>query len=208
MSLLCLDTSTEMLCIGLQAEKNIFTYQEKISRKQSEYILPVIQDLLSQAHITLQDLNAIAFGQGPGSFMGVRLACSVAQGLAFGSNLPLISVSSLQIIAQHAADQNHLDKLIAGIDARMGEIYWGVFERDAAGCMQCVGEEKVSSESAIADASTPRFGTGWSGQTEPNFIFPNAAAMLKIAREKYRKNEIISATQAEPVYLRNAVAPR
>ena len=123
MNLLALDTSTEFLSLAIQAGDNLFTHHQHVGNASSELILPQIQALLDSANITLNDLDGIAFGAGPGAFTGVRIACGVAQGLGFGANIPVVGVNTLLAVAQASG----ADKVIVCLDARMGEIYHAAF---------------------------------------------------------------------------------
>jgi tRNA threonylcarbamoyladenosine biosynthesis protein TsaB len=100
----------------------------------------MIEQLLAESGNQLSDLDALAFGRGPGSFMGVRIAAGVTQGIAFARDLPVIPVSTLAAIAQTAHVQSGADKVLAAIDARMNEVYWGAFMLATNGCMQPVGD--------------------------------------------------------------------
>jgi tRNA threonylcarbamoyladenosine biosynthesis protein TsaB len=128
MKILALDTSTEFLSLALQLDDNIFTHHQLAGNASSELILPQIQALLDSANIKLSDLDGIAFGAGPGAFTGVRVACGVAQGLGFGANIPVVGVNTLLAVAQASG----ADKVIVCLDARMGEIYHAMFEKNIA----------------------------------------------------------------------------
>ena len=132
MKLLALDTATELCSAALWLDGELITREASRERGHSELILPMIEELLRAAGVGLTRLDAIAVGRGPGAFTGVRLAVSVAQGLAFAANLPLLPISDLRALAAQAlsAPGSARHALICQ-DARMGEVYWGCFERTA-----------------------------------------------------------------------------
>jgi tRNA threonylcarbamoyladenosine biosynthesis protein TsaB len=119
LKILALETSTEFCSVALYLDDKILTQEILAERRHSEIVLPMVQEILADAELTLAQLDGIAFGAGPGSFTGLRIACGVAQGLAFATNLPIVGVSTLEAIAQQTGEQ----KIIAALDARMGEIY-------------------------------------------------------------------------------------
>ena len=127
MKILAFDTSTEYCSTALRHDGGIVKREVFAQRQHSELLLPMIQDTLTEAGLRLSDLDGLAFGAGPGSFTGLRIACGVAQGLAFATGLPVIGISTLEAIAQQDAH----DKIIVAMDARMGEIYHAAFVREA-----------------------------------------------------------------------------
>jgi tRNA threonylcarbamoyladenosine biosynthesis protein TsaB len=137
--------------------------EQLLERGHAQHILALVDQLLVEAGATLRSLTAIAFGRGPGAFTGVRLAASVAQGLAFGAGLPVVPVSDLRALAQRALET---DDRIAGVlsclDARMGEVYWACFERGAGDLAIPAGEERVGSPASV------RLPPTWSAQAHAN----------------------------------------
>jgi tRNA threonylcarbamoyladenosine biosynthesis protein TsaB len=123
MNLLAFDTSTEFLSIALQVDGRLWSFNAEAGATASQRILPEIERLLEQASIKLTDLDGIAFGAGPGAFTGVRIACGVAQGLAFGANLPVVAINTLMAVAEASGEQ----QVIVCQDARMGEIYFAAY---------------------------------------------------------------------------------
>ena len=220
MNLLAFDTATNACTVALQANDRIFSRHEIAPSQQASLILPMIQQLLLEANMALSDLDAIAFGCGPGSFMGVRLATATAQGLGFGLHIPLIPVSTLQTLAQTAGGAS---TVIAAWDARMDELYWGIYRADQRGVMQTQKEDVLSApgDIDIAEFSTVGFklvGNAWSvyekqlpavlfsqGTSMQTELYPDAKAMLTIASQKYLQKEIISSENAHPHYLRHQV---
>lgn len=125
MNILAFDTSTEYLSLALRKGSETFQYDCNAGQTHSQIILPQIQALLDSAELQLSDLQGVAFGAGPGSFTGVRIAAGVAQGLGFGANLPVVSVCTLLALAEASS----ADKVIACLDARMGEVYHAAYEK-------------------------------------------------------------------------------
>ena len=151
--ILAIDTSTEACSCALgNAQSSIFRYTD-VPRKHAEKVLPMVDELMSEAGINRTQLSAIAFGRGPGAFTGLRIAASAVQGLAFALDLPVVPISSLQALAQRAyrefSDQLTFNKVIAAIDARMGEIYWGTFSVGDQQLMLPIDTEHLTSPSDI-----------------------------------------------------------
>ena len=150
MRILAIDTATENCSAALLIDGSMQSREIEMERGHAERILPMIDDLLAEAGISLQDLGAIAFGRGPGSFTGVRLAVTVTQGLAFGANLGVVPVSDLRAVAQRAIRQDPtLTKILVCNDARMSEVYWACFERGGDGLARLEGEEHVTKPSDV-----------------------------------------------------------
>jgi len=132
-NLLALDASTEALSIAIQFNGQTSKHFEVCPQQHSQKVLPLVSELLDKAGCKLQDLDGIVFGRGPGSFTGVRISVAIAQGLAYGANLPLVGVSTLQAMAQQALEEKELDSVVTGIDARMGEIYFAHYFKSETG---------------------------------------------------------------------------
>jgi len=198
LNILAFDTSTEACTIALQTNQETCFFHDKTPNAHTQILLPKIQELLRSVDITLQELDCIAFGQGPGSFTGVRIAASAAQGLAFGLQIPVIGISTLQTIAQGAYRINTLPKICATIDARMHEFYWGLYAVNQANICQLVGEEQVSPYETIKQML--------SDYVLIENILPHAEDMLLLAQDKIKnKNFDVTPLAAQPVYIRNKV---
>ncbi len=219
MKLLAIETATESCSAALLADDAVTELNEIAPRQHTRLILPMVDSLLRDAELRIEELDAIAYGQGPGAFTGVRIALGVVQGLAFAHALPVVPVSSLAALAQQiAADHSNI---AVAIDARMQEIYWGMFQRDEHGLMQPVGEELVCAPDRItppAVNSCYGVGTGWQtyGETLATKFgdaligydgarFPLASDVLTLARQRYETESAISVLDAAPVYLRNKI---
>ena len=150
MKLLALDTATENCSAALLIDATLRTREVERERGHAERILPMIDELLAEAGIALQDLDAIAFGRGPGSFTGVRLGTTVTQGLAYGAGLGVVPVSDLQAIAQRVFDEDAAtSRILVCNDARMREVYWACYERRPDGLARLEGEEQVTKPSEV-----------------------------------------------------------
>ncbi|MDP5148644.1 tRNA (adenosine(37)-N6)-threonylcarbamoyltransferase complex dimerization subunit type 1 TsaB [Rheinheimera baltica] len=217
--LLALDTSTEACSVALQIGAERLTLDEVCPQQHSKRILPMVQQLLSQADIGLSQLDGIVFGRGPGSFTGVRIGVGVTQGLAFGADVPVYGVSTLAAMAQAAHRLHSAQQVIAAIDARMAEVYIASF-RLQNGLMQ-----PSSGEVAIKPQDLPAFdiggevyavGTGWQTYAEAllqkkpaviahDILYPSAQDMLSLSLPALAAGQFIAAEQAEPVYVRDDV---
>ena len=139
MRILAIDTATEACSVALWNDGTTFAHFELCPREHTQRILPLVRAALADAEVKLTDLDALAFGRGPGSFTGVRIGIGIAQGLALGAELPMIGVSTLATMAQGAWRKTGATRVLAAIDARMGEVYWAEYQRDADGVWH--GEE-------------------------------------------------------------------
>ena len=185
MKILAIDTATENCSAALWIDGNVVQREVEVERGHAELILTMVDELLAESSTKLGGLDAIAFGRGPGSFTGVRLAASVTQGLAFGADLPVVPISDLRAVAQralanagaqhpgpeHAEAQQPRSghaatprQVLVCNDARMQEVYWACFQRSANDLMEPVGIERVSKCSEVElPAEWTASGTGVSG---------------------------------------------
>lgn len=204
-NILSFDTATDACSAALLVENRAFSRFDIAPRQHAKLLLPMIQDLLQEAKINLSDIDVISFGCGPGSFMGVRLATGIAQGLAFGLQVPVIPVSTLQIIAQTAYEKTRAQKIVAGWDARMNEIYWGFYVCDDNGLMQAQQEDALCTLEKIDKPALSAIGSRFAGNIFSDDTYPDSKAMLAIALSKYLCNEIVSPENAHPHYVRHVV---
>lgn len=217
MKLLAFDTSTEYLSLAVQNAGEVFTYDVLAGQTHSHIILPQIQALLETAGLQLKDLEGLAFGAGPGSFTGVRIAAGVAQGLGFGGNLPVVGVCTLQALAEASS----ATKVIACLDARMGEVYHAAYEQ-TAGTWQVMSVPslyKPHEVPALSGNAWVGAGSGWQAYSEilsntyndqlissqPELL-PSASAILRLAQPLFGRGEAKPAHDAMPIYIRNRVA--
>lgn len=222
MKLLAIETATEACSCALVAGWMQWTAHEIAPRRHAELVLAMIERLLRQSGYGLRDLDGIAFGRGPGAFTGVRIAAGVAQGLAFGAELPVAPVSSLQALAQGAYRESGARRVLTALDARMDEVYWGAFELGARGYMVALLEESVC---APADVPLPPDVTGWlaagSGWQRHGAALrralgarlvgaqaqrcPHALDVAALGADLLRRGGGVAPEAALPVYLRDRV---
>ncbi len=217
MKLLALETSTEQLSLAVMAGDAVFTYEQVVGNASSAHVLPQIQALLAQAELSLAALDGIAYGAGPGSFTGVRIATGVTQGLAFSHDLPVWGVPTLLALAEGSGH----DKVIACLDARMGEVYHASYYKSEAGwqTQHAPGVYKPDAVPEIDGEGWVGVGSGWKAygeilsqiyaeqvqQTLPEKM-PSATAILQLATPVFLNGDGQMAAQALPLYVRNRVA--
>lgn len=228
MKLLAFDTSADVMSIAVSrddgAAAGLWQMQGEGGAKASAGLIPAVMDLMRQAGLNLRELDAICFGCGPGYFTGLRTACAVAQGLAFGANVPVLPVNSLLALAEdtrhhHAADVPLLH-VTAMLDARMDEIYLAAFEWNGAAWTEAQGAVLARPEDIqIGPHATglhvaagnvfapygPRL-TGINPQVQLLSALPRATAMLRLAPQLLAEGKAVPAEQALPVYVRDKVA--
>lgn len=217
MKLLAFDTSTEYLSLALMQGDDITTFDVLAGQSHSQLILPQIQVLLADAGLQVKDLQGVAFGAGPGSFTGVRIAAGVAQGLGFGAGLPVAGICTLQALAEASG----ADKVLACLDARMGEVYFAAYIKNA-GSWQAViepGLYKPEAVPAVEGSDWVGAGSGWQAYAEqlsqvyqeqvqdvrPELL-PTASAVLQLAKPEFLSGKPLPAADAMPIYIRNRVA--
>ena len=217
--ILALDTATEACSAALLNQQQIDARFEIAPRDHTQRILPLIEELLQAQQLALTALDALAFGRGPGSFTGVRIGIGIAQGLALGAMLPMIGISTLATLAQGAYRQQGATRVLAAIDARMGEVYWAEYQRDEHGVWQGEASECVLSPEAVQALEGEWFiaGTGWQAWPqlqqghalilrESGVELPAAEDMLPLAQQAWQRGATVQPEHAEPTYLRNEVA--
>lgn len=220
--ILAIDTATEACSVALWNQGETHALFELCPREHTQRILPMVQQVLAESGVTLNQLDALAFGRGPGSFTGVRIGIGIAQGLALGAGLPLLGISTLQTMAEGAWRVTGANRVLAAIDARMGEVYWGQFERQQDGSwLESEGEAVLSQPQVLERAQGlqgewAHVGTGW--QTYPDLVtgssltlrdgqilLPQAEDMLPLALQAWQKGLAVQVENAKPTYLRNEV---
>jgi tRNA threonylcarbamoyladenosine biosynthesis protein TsaB len=220
-TLLAIETATESCSAALLVGAESIVRSEIAPRRHAELILPMIESLLAEAGVTRRQIDGIAVGRGPGAFTGVRLAISVAQGLALGLDIPVVPVSSLAALAQDAPGGDDLP-ILAVIDARMGEVYAGAFRRAASGLVEPIGEESVGPAARLAVAPRDEWcvvGSGWTAYREAllqrlpreprcadGTRYPQALAVARLAAPLFAAGHAVAPEAALPVYLRDKVA--
>lgn len=222
MKILAVDASTEACSVALYLDGDCRQEYAVEPRRHTELILPMVDRLLHEAGIALSALDAIAFDRGPGAFTGVRVGTSVAQGLAFSSDLPVAPVSSLATLAQGASREKQQSRILSMIDARMGEVYWACFEVEN-GLVSLIRDEQLSPADRVYLDGPGWYacGSGWAagGQELSDrlsvqlssvmpdpYRLPQAQDVARLACALVEQGHTVSAEQALPVYLRDDVA--
>jgi tRNA threonylcarbamoyladenosine biosynthesis protein TsaB len=209
--LLAFDTSTERLSIAVLNGDRLFEHSGVGGAQSSTTLLPLILQLLRDASLTLGELDAIAFGRGPGSFTGLRTACAVAQGLAFGAGVWVLPVDTLQAVAEYAHHRFGVARVVAVLDARMEQVYAAayVFDGSAAdGEAQLLAPEALVVPEGFALAGNAF--TAYSDRLPPasarHEALPTAAAMLRLAPALLAAGRTVAPADAMPLYIRDKVA--
>jgi tRNA threonylcarbamoyladenosine biosynthesis protein TsaB len=217
-NILAIETSSEVASVALLIDQHIVQRQTQGVMNHSQSILPMIQSLLQEAGITLAECDAIAFGSGPGSFTGVRTACGVVQGLAFGAGLPVIPVVTLLALAEECKSITGAVHVLTAMDARMGEVYWAQYRYDDG--LQnwvTVSEPALCAPVVVVPQKNDELqlmGNGFAAYAD-QFSFavdraqtsvPQADAIARLAQREFTAGRIYSAKEAQPLYLRNKVA--
>jgi tRNA threonylcarbamoyladenosine biosynthesis protein TsaB len=223
MKLLAVDTATHACSVALLMGETLIVRYEEPGRGHSELILPMVDAVLKEGALELGALDCIAVGRGPGAFTGVRIAISVAQGLAFGAGLRIVPVSDLAAVAQRAAHVPELKRVVACMDARMGEVYWAEFEVSADGLVSSHAAERLSRPQDVEVEGSGGWvaaGTGWAAYPEmiarlktqgrpPRAIhgtlLPRAEEIAHLGAAAWREGAGVAPEQALPVYLRDRV---
>ena len=217
MKLLALDTATEACSVAVAMDGEYHEHLE-FGRRHSEGILVMVDAVLADAGLALTQLDAIAFGRGPGLFTGLRIGAGVAQGLAFATGLPVVPVSSLAALAQGADGE----RVLAAFDARMNQVYWAAFTRGADGLVVPVGDERVSDPAQVPLPSGRHWlgvGSGWDRYHEalcarldtcvqkwcPD-VWPHARDVAVLGAAALAAGGGVVPEQAVPVYIRDDVA--
>ncbi len=222
MKILALDTATEACSVSLGIGDRVIDRYVELERGHAERLLPMVDEVLAEGGLTLRSLDAIAFGRGPGGFTGVRLAASVAQGLAFGADLGVIPVSNLAAVAQRAVQlAPGAGQVLVVNDARMREVYWALFRTDEgiATDVEHVGPAAtVVLPDDAADAGWAAAGRGLKvypelaercarqGAQVFADLLPRAAEILALARPAVAAGKLLDPAEALPVYVRDRVA--
>ena len=216
-TLLALDTATECCSAALLHDGRVTARSEVIPRQHAQRLLPMIEELLGERELRLPDVDALVFGRGPGAFTGVRIATGMVQGLAFAADKPVIAVSNLAALAQRAWREHGAETVAAAIDARMDEVYWGLYGLQD-GVMKSLNDERVCPPEAVSlpdgVASVAGAGTGWqyadrlavSAERSWPQMLPDAVDLITLALPRWLAGEVLDAADAQPVYLRDKVA--
>lgn len=221
--ILALDSSTDACSVALYANGQLDARFELAAKSHTQRLLPMVDELLGDNKLKLHDLDAIAFGRGPGSFTGLRICMGIVQGLAFGAQLPVIPVSTLEAMAlgYYRANPKISLPVFVSLDARMDEVYWGLFAR-AGDSVSALSDEFVMrpellSEQAVVQSLAGQFiavGSGWhypamQALTASTIVMdsqPKAEDMALIAAQVWSAGGAIDVLEAQPVYLRDTIS--
>lgn len=216
MRLLAFETATRRLSVALWQDGKLLERAADVPNGGSERLLPWVHELLAEAGIALAQIDGLAFGAGPGGFTGLRLACGVAQGLAYGLDLPVVPVSTLEALALASGEGN----VWVCLDARMHEVYSAAYRVEEASVVELMAP--VCQPPAVAPA--PTFSGGWgAGDGFASYgelllprkadlhgvradVFPTAAAVARLAAPAFLRGAAVPAAQAQPIYVRDKVA--
>lgn len=213
--LLAIETSTDTASVALDVHGVLLSRELPGTETHSSGILPAIQSLLAEAKITLSQCDAIAFGCGPGAFTGVRTACGVVQGLAYGADLPVVSVVSLLAMAESARQDSESAHVVCILDARMNEVYWAHYVYADHHWQVKIPPSLSSAQHAFSEAArvaaTVVLGKGVSAS--PGFVnqhvlyaMPGAMSVARLGLRDIQAGLLLRPEQAEPLYLRNKIA--
>ncbi len=223
MKLLAIDTSTDACSAALFIDGAIREKFEILPRQHTKLILLMVDELLADAQIKPQHLDAVALSRGPGSFTGVRIATGVAHGIAFGADIPVVLVSTLAAIAQDVFNRHQVDLAFTAMDARMDEIFWGVYQPNALGLAELLGEEAVTpaGQAVFPDIDGVGVGSGWGVHGDAlsshlgshvkyviSDVWPHAACVAQLGAYDFANGLAVPVDQAMPVYLRDKVAKK
>lgn len=225
MNLLALDTSSLSCTVAVQAGDSIAARHEERPREHTRLLVPMINDAMDEAGLQPADLDAIVLGNGPGSFIGMRIAASIAQGLAFAARVGVIPVSSMLAIAVQVVVEQGADAVAVCQDAHMNEVYLGLFERSAGAGSRRIGAERLHDQSAIPElrhraGDFVAAGFGWQRypallganrdvlQRVSDVCYPDARFLLPAGRELFRNGAAIEPQHVEPAYIRQKVAEK
>ena len=223
MKLLAVETSTNACSAALYINGEIHEIFELAPKEHTKRILPMIDTLMAEAQLTPKKLDAIAFSCGPGSFTGVRIATGITHGIALGADLPVVPISTLAALAQNFFNNNPEKIAFTAMDARMKEIFWGVYQKNNAGYAQLVNEESVTPATEVIFPNMAGVGIG-SGfavyqpqltQALGGFLqryesnnLPRASAIAQLGVTAFINNKGVVVEKALPVYLRDKVAKK
>ena len=213
MKLLALDTSTERATVALAIGDDVYSAEQGSLRQHAQLLLPMIDNLLTQASTQLNQLDGVVFGRGPGSFTGLRIACSIAKALAYAHDLPLYPVSSLASVAEEVyhtePDLAPDTQVLAMLDARMQQMYWACFDRyDFSPAEQVTAPEDVFAPAVpliVAGVGLETYSAQFplllqAQSIKQRVVYPEAPAMIRLVRRGLI--QAVSAAEALPIYVR------
>ena len=226
MKLLALDTSSLACSVALLCDDEVTERHVVQAREHTKLLTPMIRSVLAEGATALQDLDAIVLGNGPGSFIGMRIAASVAQGLAYGADLCIVPVSSLAAVAAEVLAVSDADEVIVAQDARMSEVYLGGYRRDAGNLPEPMFAERLQGHTVIdeldGDGAGRRLAAGFGWQRYPELaalnaamvggtadvLYPRARFLLALGALGLERGLDVEPTKIVPAYLRHKVAEK
>ena len=220
MKLLAIDTSSDACSVALQVGENISEKHVVEPRAHTRILVPMIDELLRDAGIDLAELDALVLGNGPGSFIGMRIGASVAQGICYGAGLKIIPVSSLAAIAAEAIEAHGADQVLVAQDARMHEVYLGRYQSDADGLPLASGDEEIRGIGIFDDLGDSYVAAGGAWQKFPELLdvnrawisrfvdveVPRARHLLRSGASSLENGGSIAPDALQPSYIRVKVA--
>ncbi len=218
MNIIAFDTSTEYCSLALWLDSELQHKEIHAGQRHSELLLPMLQEMLVENNLELKQLDGFAFGAGPGSFTGLRIACGVAQGLAYATERPVTGISTLKALAQRVNN----NKVVIALDARMGEIYHAAYEKKDTDAWETVSEATV----CLPNHAPSLTGNDWAGCGSgfdlyhkeltkhycgqinhiDHALYPHAREIAQLAARKFSDGSVVDPAQAAPIYIRNKVA--
>lgn len=222
MRLIAFDTATEWCTAALWVDGEVAFREERAGQRHSELLVPMVMDLLAEAGLKLGQLDGLAYGMGPGSFTGLRIACGVAQGLALGGNVPVLGASTLEALAEEAWMAQGADRVLVCLDARMNEVYTGIYLRQDAYWTSLAGPLVCPPEATPMPAEAGFLGAGPGFAVYPGLmalgreklrdvdtrLIPHARAIAQLAAPRFARGEGLPPEAAQPLYIRDKVALR
>jgi len=219
-NILALDTSSDACSVALYRDGDITEDFALAAREHTRRLLPMVDSLLQQHAMKVSDLDAIAFTRGPGSFTGVRISLGIVQGLAFGADIPLIPVSTLETMAaglRRTRPEFAKMGVSVALDARMSEVYFCAYNAQGKGGEECViAPEKLLASPDLWTQADPwiGIGPGWHYEAMAELgakhviqeVYPHAHDVAALALDAFNRGAVVSAEEAEPVYLRDTVS--
>ena len=217
MNLLAVETSTELCSVALLRGPELFVEEELAGNRHSEVLVPMLRRVLARARLVPAQMDAFGFGQGPGSFTGIRIACGIVQGLAFAAERPVVPVPSLLALAEQTNDA----RVVAALDARMGEAYLAAYARNGADWDEVIAPRLVDPAAGVPPLPGRQWAATGSGFDRHEWLregyrrpvemryegdLPRAGAVARIAARRFLRGGAVAAERAAPLYLRDKVA--